>query len=82
MIGERNHRKHSPDKDALCVFCWIEDRALLQRENERLTAELARFKVCEVGEGAATDGRFGCRHSEYHGEDHRAAIYHREGVRE
>ena len=78
MTREHNHRNHDPKKDALCVFCWLEDRALLQRENERLTAELAKFKVCEVGEGASSDGRFGCRYFDYAGEDHQAPIYHKE----
>ncbi len=77
MTGEHNHRKHSPDKDALCVFCWIEDRALLQRENERLTAELAKFYECDVQDHAhGSAGRPGGVHTNNFVWRH---VYHKEG---
>jgi len=59
------------------ILNLLDEMDTLEQEVERLQGELARFRVCDVGDGAANDEVFGCKDSEYRGEDHKARIWHR-----
>ncbi len=61
------------DHQLMCRCCRY---ALYQLRIAELEQELAKFKLCDVGQGADSDEAFGCELHYRRGKNHGATIHH------